>query len=255
MPEPEFLGWYHITCICIAITLCIIAVLFRHKLSDRVINNILLIFSIICVILEIIKLVISAYNNGLWDFDWDLFPFQFCSTPIYVSLIAGIIRKGKLHQALIDFLATFSLFAGIAVLLYIGDVFSSTIIINIYTMFLHGGMFVIGFMLLVSGKIELTYKTILRASLVFFSLLTIAQAMNIMWHFWGVDETFNMFHISPFYPSIYNIFGDGLPYIVLLLGYIVVMISSAFLIIWISILARNSYNKYQLRKKKNPNNY
>ena len=51
-----------------------------------------------------------------WSYDWSRFPFQFCSTPIYIALLAAPLHDGKLRRALLCFLATYSPVAGCAVL-------------------------------------------------------------------------------------------------------------------------------------------
>lgn len=73
----------------------------------------------------------------------------------------------KFQKVLYSYLATFSLFAGIAVMAFPSSVFVETIGINIQTMICHAGMVVVGVVLLASRVVDLNFKTILRALPVF----------------------------------------------------------------------------------------
>ena len=64
-----------------------------------------------------------SYEDGLsYNYAWYAFPWQFCSTPMYIGLLAGL-SKGKLHDHFCAYLATFALFAGTAVMQksFVGD--------------------------------------------------------------------------------------------------------------------------------------
>ena len=82
---------------------------------------------------------------------------------MYIFLIAALIKKGKVQDSLFAFLGTYALFAGLAVMLYPNDVFTTTIGINIQTMVHHGLMLVGGVYILASGRAKLEHKTILKS--------------------------------------------------------------------------------------------
>ena len=190
-------------------------------------------------------------GNSAWSFQWYAFPFQFCSTPMYLMLIAGILRRGKVYDCIINYLATFALFAGLCVMIYPGDVFTFYIGINIQTMFWHSSMFVIGFMLLATRSVEFKFKTILKASYVFLIMLALALCMNILWHFYGTDATFNMFYISPYLPCtlpLLNIVYANTPYIIFLIIYIIGFILAASVMLGFAILFDKLTKKVQQRK-------
>ncbi len=62
------------------------------------------------------------------------FPFQFCSTLMYIGLLAVLIINQRVHKALCAYLCTFAIFAGTAVMIYRDDVYASIVGINIQTM-------------------------------------------------------------------------------------------------------------------------
>ena len=204
MTTPTLFGWFHILCLILLIGLCVVIYIFRKKISRKCVNLILLLIAMI--LLEVYKQIVFSFNyvvgsggiSSYWDFQWYAFPFQFCSTPMYIMLLAGALRKGKVYNCLISYLATFSLFAGLLVMLYPGNVFISMIGINIQTMICHGGMFAIGFLLLATKSVKLNFSTLLKAALVFIVMVVLALIMNTIWHYCGNGEDFNMFYIGPF---------------------------------------------------------
>lgn len=245
MTRPTWFGWFHILWICIMIAECVVIYIFRKKISRKTLNIILLSTGLALIIFEIYKQVIYSFNynsgegNSTWSYQWYAFPFQFCSTPMYLMVIAGILRKGKVYDCIKSYLATFALFAGLCVMLYPGDVFTSQIGINIQTMFWHSSMFTIGFLLLATRSIEFNFKAIIKAAYVFLVMLAIALVMNIIWHYYGTDATFNMFYISPYYLCtlpILNIIYDSVPYVIFLILYIIGFVLAASAILGIAIL-------------------
>ena len=258
MTTPGLFGWFHILSLVIMVALCVVIYIFRKKISPKAVNLIVLCTGIAIILLEVYKQLIFSFNynggngNSYWDFEWYAFPFQFCSTPMYIMLLAGILRKGKIHDTLYCYLATFALFAGLVVMIYPGDVFISYIGINIQTMICHGGMFVIGFLILATRSIKFDLRSLLKATIVFVIMLIIALLMNIIWHYCSKSsETFNMFYISPYFPCtlpLMNIVYANTPYTVFLLIYIIGFMLAAGFMLAVAILLDKLEKKIQKNK-------
>ena len=157
------------------------------------------------------------------DYQWYAFPFQFCSVPMYVYLLIPF-TKGKIREALLAFSASYSLFAGTAVMLYPGDVFIDILGVSIQTMIHHGLMAVIGVYLLISKIVNVSIKTLLKATIVFSIVVIIALCLNYTFvKFIPEGETFNMFFISPYFDCtlpVLSIIYPKVPYIGFLIIYI-----------------------------------
>lgn len=245
MATPTWFGWFHILWLCIMIAECVTIYIFRKRISKRTLNIIILCTGIALVLFETYKQLEFSFvynggnGNSYWTYQWYAFPFQFCSTPMYLMILAGILRKGKTYDCIMSYLATFALFGGLAVMIYPVFVFTKTIGINIQSMFWHSSMFSIGFLILATRNVELNLKTVLKASIIFVSMLTIALGMNVAWHYGGIDQTFNMFFISPYYPCtlalLNNIYGK-VPYIIFLIIYIIGFMLAAMLMMVTAIL-------------------
>ncbi len=254
METPEPYGIFHLLSFGFYIALAVVLCMTHKKGDDRRVHRVIRIIAVITLVLEIYKQINFGfdYSNGkiTFDYAWYAFPWQFCSTPLYAGLIAAFTPRGKLHNAVCSYLATFSIFAGICVMFYPTTVFVGTVGINIQTMFAHGTMITMGIYLLYSGYVKLEHKTILKALPVFLCVVTIAMVMNEAAYQSGLLETdtFNMFFISPYCdPSLplFSLIQPLVPFAVSVVIYVSAFTLAAYLI----LLAAMGIAKLGARKK------
>lgn len=204
------------------------------------------------LLLEAYKQLNFSFDStaATWDYKWYAFPFQFCSTPMYVMLLAGIVKKGKFQDMLLSYLATFSVFAGICVMIIPTTVFISTIGINIQTMVHHSAMVIIGIYILSTKRVKLNVSSFLNGTLIFISFIVSALALNLILYNSNIlnGETFNMFFISPYFDCelpLLSLIQPNVPYIVFLIIYVFGFIIAAFLV---SLFAKLIMQKHNQRK-------
>ena len=206
MPEPIAFSnleesWFYYLSLVLVILGSVFLTLKFKKADDKKIKKYLLIISITMIAFEIYKQTIFAYTNN-WQIKWYAFPWQFCSTAMYVTLIVGLTKNDKIYDYGISFLATFSLFAGSAVMFYPGDVFMTRIGINIQTMYYHGSMVAIGVALIFSGRVKNASNAIFKALIPMTLFWMIAILLNGFANSFFPDvSSFNMFLINPRYDS------------------------------------------------------
>ena len=241
MINPVSYGWFHILFLILTIISIVIIKYKYNNLSDSQIRKTLLYYSIICLLLEVYKQVNFSFNydaiNTWWSYQWYAFPFQFCSTPMYIAFISCLIKNDKIKYALYAFLASYGLLAGLLVMLYPVTVFVDTIGINLQTMIHHGSMLTIGSLLIINKRIKLDFKTLLSATKVFISLLLIANIANIITYYINIDGGLKLFFISPFHESSLPVFSsiyNMVPYPIFLLIYTLSFMLGAYLIMCIS---------------------
>lgn len=239
MQTPESFGWFHLVWFLLSFLVLIPLCRFPKKPSDDHVRRVVLVTALAVTLLEVYKQInySFSYENGIvFDYQWYAFPFQFCSTPMYVGLLAGLTKKGKVHESLCAYLATYAMFAGLCVMVYPNDVFISTIGINIQTMICHGSMITIGIYLFASGYVKLQHRTILKAMPVFAINVALAAVMNEIAYQVGLleTETFNMFFISPYcdpHLLIYSEVQKVVPFPFCLIIYIAGFTAAAYLIL------------------------
>ncbi|MBR2622021.1 MAG: YwaF family protein [Clostridia bacterium] len=214
MPRPGNYGWFHLLFFALSIIVGILLCVTHKKGDDARVRRAVFITGVLVIFLEVFKMFVYSFyiedNKLIWDFQWYAFPWQFCSTPMYVSILTGIFRKGKVHKSLMAYLATYALFAGLCVMFYPNDVFIGEIGVNVQTMICHGSMLTIAIYLYGSGYVKTEHKTILRAIPVFAAAVGIAALLNeVMFHSGIIgDETFNMFFISPHFEGTLPVYSS-----------------------------------------------
>jgi len=238
MTRPDSYGWFHLLSIALTVVLTVYLCL-KYKDRTEKIRFMVLAVAIVVALLEIYKQInyTFGYEGGITaDYQWYAFPFQFCSTPMYIGLLAGLTKKGKVHEAACAYLATYAVFAGLCVMVYPNDVFIDTIGINIQTMICHGTMICVGVCLLATGYVKLEHKTILKAIPVFAVCVALAAIMNEIAYVIGLleTETFNMFFISPHCEGtlpVYSLVQQAVPFPWCLVIYIAVFSLAAYLVL------------------------
>ena len=148
MERPVPFGWFHLLWLFLMILSIVLLCLNKNR-SEHKLNKILLTYGLIAFILELIKQLIWSFNYDsvnnivIWDYQWYASAFQLCTTPIYVSLIIPFIKNEKVKNALYSYLAYFTILGSLSVIFLPESCFVRTIEVNIHTMFLHYGSFVI----------------------------------------------------------------------------------------------------------------
>lgn len=250
MTTPTWFGWFHILCLILTFAITVLlCMLYKH---GRIKNprNVVFYTALIVIALEIYKQTqySFSYDGGVqFDYQWYAFPWQFCSMPMYVGLLAGVTR-GKLQSFLYSFLATFAVFAGACVMIYPGDVFTSSVWINIQSMICHGSMIVIGVFLYYTGAVKAEHKTILKGMAVFSVAVGMAVLLNELAVVVGIvpNETFNMFFVSrhcdpslPVYSSVQAV----VPYPWCLFIYIAGFTAAAYIMLLVAMLVKKLAHK------------
>lgn len=232
MTRPTNYGWFHLMFFGIMVLSTILLCVFFKNCQDKTFRRIMLIGWVIMLTLEIYKQVIFSFDLSdagtvTWEYQWYAFPYQLCSTPLYVLPFIAFMKDCKVRDAFAAYMSLFSIFGGLAVYFYPNDVFVQTIGINIQTMVHHGLQIVLGVFCTVYYRKRFNIKYLLKSVAVFAGAVALAILLNEAVYSAfianGIDDTFNMFYISrhfectlPILSAIY----PKVPYIVFGLIYI-----------------------------------
>lgn len=253
MEEPVAFGWFHILWIISVIISVIILYNKKNSHNEKQLKLILGIYGIIALTLELLKQLIWSFNydpitlNVTWDYQWYSFPFQLCTTPIFISIISLFMKKGRIRDSLLSYMAYITILGSISTIIIPDSCFVSDILVNIHTMWLHLGSFVVSVYLLMSGEVKINIKSLKSAAGIFLIFVSIAEFLNIFVYNIGVlnGEVFNMFYISPYFTStlpVFDIIQENVPYLVYLLIYICALIIGSFIIYGVSFIIKKCYN-------------
>ena len=216
----------------------------NRKTTDRVV----LIYGLIMLAAEIYKQIFFTIEMG--EYPWNLFPWQFCSVPMFAAVIAPLLPEGKVKDAIYRFLAFFGLIAGIMTIMIPEGFYWDYVTITCHSFFWHTSIVIIGLYLIIAngyaGSIKSFFREWLGSAavytvaigvaliLVFKQCISrdqqigVALILDMIWGLWlgnavKTELTFNMFYISPFYNSSLPVFRDiqpTVPYPVFLFLYV-----------------------------------
>ena len=208
MERPALYGTWHIVSIILTIALTVCLVKFFRNAKDSTMRTFLFIGWLLMVILEVCKQLEGAMTYDeytatvTWSYLWRWFPFQFCSTPLYTFPLVFLLKDCKFRRAVMAYISTFSLFAGLIVMILPTSVFTSLISINIQTMVHHGFQVVFGVYMAAYNRSRLSKRFFAWAMIVFGAFAFVALMMNIVAYYKliipGITDDFNMFYISPY---------------------------------------------------------
>ena len=262
MTEPTNFSGFHLACIGIVLILTVLGSLLLKNARDGVINGLTAFVWIVILLLEIYKQILFglSLNDGVFSYDyaWYIFPFQFCSSPLYILPIIAFTKNEKLRNRAIAYMMTFSLFAGLAVFCYPNDVFVEVAGINIQTMVHHGSQIIMGVIYGVRYRNKISLKFFFGGVRLFVVMVFIAMALNVgvynVFLRLGIDDTFNMFYISPYFSCtlpVLNKVWEMLPYPAFVCVYFFGFILCALIIFSIfNGLTKGSREYAMLRKTK-----
>lgn len=256
MPRPYSYGdwetsWFHyVTFTLIIILAVVLAKFYKDKPSHKVYRFVFII-GVFMVIFEGLRQLFFVWQSG-GSYPWYVFPFQFCSTPIYLGVLIRFVPN-KFKDTIMHYLASFALLAGILVMLLPNDIYIDSVYINFQTTFQHGMMIVIGLVALVRLK-TLSLKAFLGPISIFATFIVLAVLLNSLHNEFIDVATFNMFYINPRYgtslPVLITIY-PLVPYLVFLMIYVLGFSLGAYLMISIKkmVLVFTKANVVQVKTK------
>lgn len=206
MERPTAYGWFHLMFLALTFISCVFVIVFGRKNSLKTVNRVVFAFGIFLAIIETYKQLFFTYINYGGVYSVYNFPFQFCSVPIYVCLFAPFIKNEKVQNWFYNFLALYALLAGLTVMFYPGDVFSTQGSISIHSMLWHSSMVIIGVYIITSRQIGKSFKEVLRGYSVFLGFVFVALFGFDIALYKLLNTHINMFYVSPYYITTMTVF-------------------------------------------------
>lgn len=214
-------GWFFWAWMGVMILECLFLLPKAQKHSRKTRDRIVLVYGILMFVAEIYKQAFFAVKTG--EYQWHLFPWQFCSVPMYVAAFAPLLKDGSVKDALYKFLSFFGLIAGIMTLILPEGLYWDHVTITCHSFFWHTSIVVIGLYLIAANqytqRTENFIRELLPAAFVFTISLFIALSLNVIWWYLFSGRlkegvAFNMFYISPFFTSSLPVFRDIQPVVI-----------------------------------------
>ncbi|MBO4734036.1 MAG: YwaF family protein [Clostridia bacterium] len=224
-------GWFFLLWIGVMAAECALLLPVAAKQNKKTTDRVILTYGLVMLAAEIYKQIFFTLETG--EYPWNLFPWQFCSVPMFAAVIAPLIKRERIKDAIYKFLSFFGLIAGIMTLMLPEGFYWDYVTITCHSFFWHTSIVVVGLYLIIANGYAKSVKDFLcewlSAAAVYTAAIGIALILDTVWglalkSMIKAEQTFNMFYISPFYNSSLPVFRDiqpNVPYPVFLLLYVV----------------------------------
>lgn len=237
---PGMFSWFHILWLVIMTVFTVIMCLvFGKKHSAKVDRWVIGVFAVALLLCEVFKQLFWYAFYGYYR--WEIFPFQFCSVPIYVSIFATLAPWEKARELSYRFLAFFGIIGGLAVMLIPTAVlYTYFVSISLHSMIWHSILVAMGAYLIVSRGYGKKLKELVQPWLLFAGFVVMAIIGNILVYklHLGTDacqpgDNLSMFYLSPYYPTQFPLLGavQEFSYPLFVLCYVVIFTCFS-LIVW-----------------------
>lgn len=201
------------------VVICTVMGIIIGRASDKTFRFTIMIFWSAMLLGEIFKQIASGLEmvDGviIYNYDWTDFPFQLCSTPLYVLPALAFLKDGRIRDYAASYIIGFGLIGGLAVYFVPDTVFCSQWIYNMHSMIHHGIQIITGAMTAVWYKNRINKRFFFKGCAVFAFMFTIAMLLNTVFYKYLIEigqlaegDKFNMFLISPYVDFDIPVFTD-----------------------------------------------
>lgn len=196
MTPPVSYGPFHLTFAIVGFAFSLLlAWKLRHigEKKGRILVFCLGIFLFCC---ELYKQLFYYYCIDDRGYKWWIFPFQMCSVPMYLCLIAPLLKPGRVTKAMYNFMMIYNLLGGFITFFEPSGINLSYWGLTLHAYTWHMMLVFIGLLLNFAGYGGRKMKDFWQASGTFVVLCGVAFCINLL--FWDVSGgSINMFFIGP----------------------------------------------------------
>ena len=201
MEKPRAYGAFHLIFAFVGVALCVLAAYALRNVSEKKNRAILIGVGVFLMLTEVYKQLFYYYVVGNHSYEWWIFPFQLCSVPMYLCVIAPLIKKGRLQSGMYHFMSTYNLLGGLMALIEPSGLLHEYLTLTLHAFIWHVLLIFIGFYLIATGRYAKTLADFRNATYTFLSLCVVAFCINLI--FWQASEgTINMFYVGPRYSPL-----------------------------------------------------
>lgn len=203
--QPQAYGLFHITFVILSLILIVGVCFLLRKSSDRTFRTVMLSTGLLLILSEVYKQLYYLWAAGGEGYDWYIFPFQLCSVPMYLSVAVGCMKKGRVRDALCQYLATVGMLGGIMAYAEPSGILNAHYFTLIHSCLWHALLIFLALYILFTGNACRTFRQYRSALVVLAGVVLCATALNILFR---NKPDFNMCYISPFYNTPLAVFKD-----------------------------------------------
>ncbi len=196
METPKAYSLFHILFVLIGFSLCTLFAWKLRKANETCNRIILLSVGIFLLISEIYKQLFYCFYLSDNSYVWWIFPFQLCSIPMYLCLLAPLLKPGMVQKGMYSFMMAYNLLGGAIAFAEPSGLFHPYWTLTCHALIWHMLIVFVGLYLIFSGRGGRTISDYWSATKTFLVLCVIAFVVNLVFRDVS-DGTINMFFIGP----------------------------------------------------------
>ena len=177
MEPPKAYGLFHLSFMLLGFSLC--AALAWRLRNTRRGDCIILGCGIFLALTEVYKQLFHCVYLWGGEYNWGIFPFHLCSVPMYLGIIAPLLRPGRLQGAMYSFMGCFNLLGGAISFFEPSGLMHSYWTLTLHAFIWHMMLVFMGLLLCFSGMAGSRTRDYKAAAGMFGALCVIAFAFNL----------------------------------------------------------------------------
>ena len=196
MEVPPAYGPFHILFTLIGFAVCAFAAWKLQKCSEKSAKWLLFGIGLFLAFAEIYKQFFYYFVMMDNAYSWGDFPFQLCSIPMYMCLIAPWLKPGRLQRGMYSFMVLYNLLGGAIAFTEPSGLLHGYWFLTLHALIWHMLLVFIGLFLCFSKRGATSLSDYWSATWTFLALCAVAFALNSFVQF-GLHDHMNMFFVGP----------------------------------------------------------
>ena len=196
MERPPSYGAFHILYVLISFSICIFAAWKLRNAGDKTARWVLFSVGMLLTASEVFKQLFYYFAIMDNEYSWGDFPFQLCSVPMYLCLIAPWLKPGKLQRGMYSFMVLYNLLGGAIAFTEPSGLLLDRWFLTIHALVWHSLLVFIGLFICFSKRGGNRKEDYIGATATFIGLCAVAFGLNCFVQY-GLGEHMNMFFVGP----------------------------------------------------------
>ncbi len=196
MTPPSAYGAFHLTFALVGFGLSLFLAWRLRNIGEKKGRVLLFCVGGFLLCCELYKQLFYTFCIGEWGYKWWIFPFQLCSVPMYLCLIAPLLKPGRVSKAMYNFMMIYNLLGGFITFFEPSGINLSYWGLTLHAYTWHMTLVFVGLFLRFAGFGGRRMQDYWMASATFVALCAIAFCINVLLRDVSGGDI-NMFFVGP----------------------------------------------------------
>lgn len=203
MEKPVGYCAFHIIATAVLLALTILGVWLLRKTNEKQNRIVLGAVGFFLLASEVYKIAFHMTVNPYDWYFWGAFPFQLCSVPMYLCLIATFCKNEKVNRWLYECMFAVNIVGGIMAFIEPSGIQHGYVTLTLHAYIWHMLLIFVALYLYVTKRACTNAVSYKKAAILYLALCAVAQGFNLIF-----GDKINCFYLSPYVRSPLAVFKD-----------------------------------------------